>query len=86
MEPGNIIHARKPLKLSLSVRRADIHSSTRNLFSVRQGWIEVRIHSFRLSNLLAHDKFDARYHGTDNKIVKTKNILAFKGQNCISLI
>jgi len=65
MEPGNIIHARKPLALPLSVRPTDIHSSTRNLFILRQGWIAVRIHSFRLSTLLAHDIFNARYHGTE---------------------
>jgi len=65
METGNIIHARKPLALPLSVRQTDIYSSKWNLFIVRQVWIAVRIHSFQLSRLLVHDKSNARYYGTD---------------------
>jgi hypothetical protein len=65
MEPGNIIHARKPPALPLSVRPTDIHSSTWNLFIARQGWIAVQIHSFRLSTLLVHDKCNAMYHATE---------------------
>jgi hypothetical protein len=77
MEPGDITQARMQPAMPLYLRTTDIRSSERNVFIVREGWIAVRIHSFRLSTLLDHDKFIARNHGNCKRTVEKTNTLTF---------